>query len=1009
MPGAAGASLLQEVLRNLPEALTVVEADGTFSLVNEAAARLLGFETAAQLLRASPAEVAGRFEMQAEDGSTLAMGETPTRRAFREGLRIEKVVRFRPRRAGEERIAQVIAEPILDGAGRTVRVVNLFRDVTEHRRSEVALRFLAEASSALGASLDYEKTLQALASAAVPGIADWCGVEILEPCETVSRQVAVAHKDPDKVKLAWDLREKYPPAADDPAGVPHVLRTGVAELVPEVAPELLASLARDPAHLQMIQGLGLRGYMVVPLRARGRVLGALTLVSAESGRRLGPTELALAESLASRAAQAVDNARLYRDAQEAARRSERDRQTSDTLRALGNIFASEHDEERLVQRVIDEATRLAGAAFGAFSRGVGQPVWTLCGISRHAFDALPSAAFAPGAGDPGPASPVRSILSVPVRSHGGEATGALVFGHPAPGVFREEQRRLLEGIAAQAGAALENARLYGELKTARDRLGVAVEAGRLGTWEWNIASGRIHWSAVLEGIHGIPAGSFRGDFEAYQSDMHPEDRERILGTVTRTLESGARDYQVTYRIVRPDGAVRWLEARGICERDAAGRPLKLTGVCNDVTDRREAEELARRLAVETVERRNAEAANARGVQQAALGADVAAALADPTLGVAPMLQRCTEALVRRLGVSFARIWTLDAGGAVLELQASAGKYTHLDGPHSRVPVGALKIGKIASEKLPHLTNAVPTDERVGDKEWARREGMVAFAGYPLLVGERVVGVMAMFATAPMEEHVLGLLGSIAATIAQGLERRRAEIALERHAQDLARSNAELQQFAYVASHDLQEPLRMVTSYTQLLARRYQGKLDADADDFIRYAVEGVGRMQALINDLLTYSRVGTRGGAFQPIAAGLPLAEAVANLSVTVEETGALVTHDPLPEVRGDRNQLIQLFQNLIGNAIKFRGAAQPRVHVAASAAGGLVEFRVTDNGIGIAPEYRERVFVIFQRLHTRSEYPGNGIGLSLCKKIVERHGGTIGIETAPGGGSVFRFTLPAA
>ena len=1016
---APGLPLLQEVVRNLPECLTVVEADGTFSLVNEAAARLLGFESASLLLRATPAEVAARFEMLAEDGSPLTLGELPTRRAFREARRCEQVVRFRQGSAGEERYAQVIAEPVLDSGGRPLRVLNLFRDVTEHRRSELALRFLAEASTALGGSLDYETTLQAVASAAVPVIADWCGVEILEPGETLSRQVAVAHKDPAKVKLAWELREKYPPSPDDPVGVPHVLRTGVAELVPEIPPDLLPSVARDAEHLRIISSLGLRGYMVVPLRARGRVLGALTLVSAESRRRLGPTELALAESLASRAAQSVDNARLFRDAQELARRSERDRQISDTLRALGNIFASEHEEERLVQRIVDEATRLAGAAFGAFSRSLAgsPPVWTLSGIARDAFEALPRDLFAPDptrqetvrSGDLGTASPVRSALSVPVKSRGGSVIGALFFGHPAPDVFAREQERLIEGIAAQAGTALENARLYGELKRARDRLGVALEAGRLGSWEWDIRTGRVEWSRVLEEIHGIPAGSFRGDFEAYQLDLHPDDRARVFDTVQRTLASGAKDYQVTYRIVRPDGAIRWLEAHGVCERDASGQPLRLTGVNSDVTERREAEELARRLAVETVERRNAEAASVRSAQQFALGVAVAEALSDARLLVRPMLQRCTEELVRLLGVAFARIWTLDAAGTTLELQASAGRYTHLDGPHSRVPVGALKIGKIASEKLPHLTNDVLTDPRVGDKEWARREGMVAFAGYPLLVGDRVVGVMAMFATSPLEKHLLDLLGSVANTIAQGLERRRAEIALERHAQDLARSNAELQQFAYVASHDLQEPLRMVTSYTQLLARRYQGKLDADADDFIRYAVEGVGRMQALINDLLTYSRVGTKGGEFQAVDAGVPLAEAVANLAVTVQETGAAVTHDPLFQVRGDRHQLIQLFQNLIGNAIKFRGAAQPRVHVSAVARDGLVEFRVSDNGIGIAPEYRERVFVIFQRLHTRNEYPGNGIGLSVCKKIVERHGGTIGIETAPGGGTVFRFTLPAA
>jgi PAS domain S-box-containing protein len=233
-----------------------------------------------------------------------------------------------------------------------------------------------------------------------------------------------------------------------------------------------------------------------------------------------------------------------------------------------------------------------------------------------------------------------------------------------------------------------------------------------------------------------------------------------------------------------------------------------------------------------------------------------------------------------------------------------------------------------------------------------------------------------------------------------IQRRRVE-------DELARSNKELGQFAYVASHDLQEPLRMVTSYVQLLARHYRGKLDGDADEFIGFAVNGAARMQQLINDLLTYSRVGTKGREFEPTDCEIVLQQSLKNLQIAIEEKQAIVSHDPLPTVMGDNVQLGQLFQNLIGNAIKFQGTEPPHVHVSASRNGNGWVFSIRDNGIGIAPEYAERIFVIFRRLHSLEKYPGTGIGLAVCKKIVERHGGRIWVESESGKGAIFYFTLP--
>jgi PAS domain S-box-containing protein len=240
------------------------------------------------------------------------------------------------------------------------------------------------------------------------------------------------------------------------------------------------------------------------------------------------------------------------------------------------------------------------------------------------------------------------------------------------------------------------------------------------------------------------------------------------------------------------------------------------------------------------------------------------------------------------------------------------------------------------------------------------------------------------------------------------ERKRAQAVLRAAYDELARSNAELQQFAYVASHDLQEPLRMIGSYTQLLERRYGGKLDSDAREFMAFIVEGATRMKQLIEDLLAYSRVGTRGKELRPVPAQAALERALVNLRAAIESSGAQITHDALPEVSGDDTQFTQLFQNLIGNAIKFRKKDEPlRVHVGAQDAGEHWRFTVTDNGIGIEPQYFERIFMVFQRLHTRDEYPGTGIGLAICKKVMDRHRGRIWVESAYGEGSKFIFTLP--
>jgi PAS domain S-box-containing protein len=337
--------------------------------------------------------------------------------------------------------------------------------------------------------------------------------------------------------------------------------------------------------------------------------------------------------------------------------------------------------------------------------------------------------------------------------------------------------------------------------------------------------------------------------------------------------------------------------------------------------------------------------------------------------------------------------------------------TWADTERGRGPTGtAIRTGQY------YMCRNIQTDPNFTPwRDEARKRGYASSLVIPLVAEGNVFGAINIYSKEPdpFTEAEVKLLSELADELSHGISflrsqgaRALAEDELQATLKELKRSNEDLEQFAYVASHDLQQPLRMVSSFVTLLAKRYEGRLDADADEFIKFAVDGANRMQQLIKDLLDYSRVGTRGKVFQPFSLQGALEVALANLKIVIRETGAQITSDPLPVISGDELQFVQLFQNLIDNGIKFRTDQTPRIHISATWRDHYWEFTLSDNGIGINPQQKDRIFLIFQRLHTDKKYPGTGIGLAICKKIVERHGGKIWMEPGELEGTKFHFTV---
>ncbi len=510
----------------------------------------------------------------------------------------------------------------------------------------------------------------------------------------------------------------------------------------------------------------------------------------------------------------------------------------------------------------------------------------------------------------------------------------------------------------------EQRRAETQLRESEAQLRKAQEIARIGSWRWNIASDEISWSDELFRIFGLDAEGFDPSYESYLERLHPEVRDRIAAAVQHAIDH-KQGYELDHRVVHPDGSVRYVHSLGEVVLGERGEVAALQGTAQDVTAQREAQREVERLSLQ---------------------------------------------LERILDAAGEGIYGLDLDGRTTFVNHAAGEMTgwEPDALVGREQHAVLHHHRADGSPYPaeacpiHQTLRDGQERRVADEVFWRKDGSsfpVEYVAAPMWAEDAIVGAVVVF------QNVA--------------DRVAAEQALQRYADDLEERNAELEQFAYVASHDLQEPLRMVSSFLQLLQRRYADQLDETADEYIAYAVDGAKRMQKLIQDLLSYSRVGTRGKAFKPVDMNRTAETVLTDLGPALDEAGATVEAGDLPTVAADETQMRQLLQNLVANAVKFRAEAAPVVRISAEqaedAGRAVWRFAVADNGIGIEEHHADRVFQIFQRLHTRDEYEGTGIGLAMCKKIVERHGGRIWFESAPDAaasptdGTTFYFTLPTA
>ncbi|MBE9000700.1 MULTISPECIES: GAF domain-containing protein [unclassified Nostoc] len=565
-----------------------------------------------------------------------------------------------------------------------------------------------------------------------------------------------------------------------------------------------------------------------------------------------------------------------------------------------------------------------------------------------------------------------------------------------------------DGLSIYFQDITERRRTVEALRESEERWQLALHGNNDGIWDWNFKTNEVFFSTRWKEMLGYKDHEVSIGWDEWIKRIHPDERDWVLQAFQDHFAKKTPFYVCEYRVQCQDGSYKWILDRGQALWDALGDIVRMVGSYTDITDRKRADEELKRQNL-----------------RSQLFAEITLKIRE-SLQIDEILETTVTEVQKLLNADRVLIFRLEADGSGTVVQEAVLpgwpvilRKNLFDPCFKEEYIERYRQGRVSAMEDIETAHIQPC-HREFLQQFAVRANLVV----PILVRDGIWGLLlAHQCAAPrkwnnFETELLQQLANqigIALSQAQLLEKE------TQQSQELARSNAELEQFAYVASHDLQEPLRMVTSYLQLLERRYKNQLDTNADQFITYAVDGARRMQTLINDLLNYSRVSTRGQPFKLVDCDLILQRAIANLQIAIADSKAIVTHEPLPEVMADTTQITQVFQNLIGNAIKFCQNQQPQIHIGVAKPNPNSDeeslnsipladewlFSIRDNGIGLESQYAERIFIIFQRLHGRDKYPGTGIGLAICKKIIERHGGRIWVESKPGQGSTFYFTIP--